>query len=285
MTTDAKIGLLLGLVFILIIAFIINGLPGFAKGRDAGELNKDYLVELQGYSPGLTDKAREVAGRINRWESDKRIVPVQVPAKDSVRYRIDLPPVTPTAARHDETNVPPVPAMKDVTPANQIHSPQQAAPKRVKFYVVQEGDNLSTIAKSVYGPEEGNKKANIDRIYQKNRKVLDLPNEVFPGQKLLIPVLPSQKQGIKIVGSFFSKALFEKVSSIGRKTLPFVAKTGPASGKHQDYIVKEQDSLWRIAAEQLGDGARYTEIAELNADVLDDENRLGVGMRLKLPGR
>jgi hypothetical protein len=29
MTADAKVGLLLGLVFIVLIAFLINGLPGF----------------------------------------------------------------------------------------------------------------------------------------------------------------------------------------------------------------------------------------------------------------
>jgi len=31
MTSDAKIGLLLGLVFIIIIAFVINGLPDFLQ--------------------------------------------------------------------------------------------------------------------------------------------------------------------------------------------------------------------------------------------------------------
>jgi nucleoid-associated protein YgaU len=45
------------------------------------------------------------------------------------------------------------------------------------------------------------------------------------------------------------------------------------------------DSLWRIAAEQLGSGSRYSEIADLNADILDDEDSLAVGMRLKMPVR
>lgn len=35
MTSDAKIGLLLGLVFIFVIAFIINGLPGSARNKTA----------------------------------------------------------------------------------------------------------------------------------------------------------------------------------------------------------------------------------------------------------
>jgi len=49
--------------------------------------------------------------------------------------------------------------------------------------------------------------------------------------------------------------------------------------------VREGDSLWRIAAERLGNGSRYNEIAKLNADVLDDEDTLAVGMRLRLPGQ
>ncbi|MGA2094604.1 MAG: hypothetical protein ABSH16_14575 [Sedimentisphaerales bacterium] len=38
MTSDAKIGLLLGLVFIFVIAFIINGLPGFHHKDDGNKL-------------------------------------------------------------------------------------------------------------------------------------------------------------------------------------------------------------------------------------------------------
>ena len=38
MTSEAKIGLLLGLVFIFIIAFIINGLPSFWHKSDSGEI-------------------------------------------------------------------------------------------------------------------------------------------------------------------------------------------------------------------------------------------------------
>ncbi|MHC4753392.1 MAG: LysM peptidoglycan-binding domain-containing protein [Planctomycetota bacterium] len=54
------------------------------------------------------------------------------------------------------------------------------------------------------------------------------------------------------------------------------------SGK---YVVQEGDSLWRIASEQLGDGGRYKEISKLNADVLEDEDYLSVGMYLTMPVR
>jgi nucleoid-associated protein YgaU len=50
------------------------------------------------------------------------------------------------------------------------------------------------------------------------------------------------------------------------------------------YIVKEGDSLWKIAASQLGDGNRYKEIMKLNPNVSTNKN-LVVGTKLKIPTR
>jgi nucleoid-associated protein YgaU len=51
------------------------------------------------------------------------------------------------------------------------------------------------------------------------------------------------------------------------------------------YIVKEGDSLWEIAASQLGDGNRYKEIMKLNPNVSTDAKNLAVGTKLKMPTR
>ncbi len=53
----------------------------------------------------------------------------------------------------------------------------------------------------------------------------------------------------------------------------------------ESYSVQEGDTLWRIAARQLGEGRRYKEIVELNAGLVDDENSLAVGTRLIMPAR
>ena len=47
------------------------------------------------------------------------------------------------------------------------------------------------------------------------------------------------------------------------------------------YTVQTNDSLWKIAEEQLGNGARYTEIANLNG--IQDSNLIYPGQVLKLP--
>lgn len=46
------------------------------------------------------------------------------------------------------------------------------------------------------------------------------------------------------------------------------------------YTVRKDDNLWKIAEEQLGDGTRYKEIAEINFLV---SNRIRIGMDLILP--
>ena len=50
-------------------------------------------------------------------------------------------------------------------------------------------------------------------------------------------------------------------------------------------MVRDGDSLWKIAAEQLGNHSRYKEVAKLNSDIIDDEDNLLVGLHLKLPAR
>ncbi|HEY5140445.1 MAG TPA: hypothetical protein VIJ25_14180, partial [Methylococcales bacterium] len=53
MTTDAKIGLLLGLVFIVIIAFVINGLPSFHNNSASNDLTRDYVTGVGNKPVGL----------------------------------------------------------------------------------------------------------------------------------------------------------------------------------------------------------------------------------------
>jgi nucleoid-associated protein YgaU len=51
------------------------------------------------------------------------------------------------------------------------------------------------------------------------------------------------------------------------------------------YTVKDNDSLWKIASEQLGSGNRWAEIRDLNADVLKGSEQVHANMRLKLPAK
>ncbi len=104
-------------------------------------------------------------------------------------------------------------------------------------------------------------------------------NKISFGQSLVIPKLSISELDKINIASIFPSSMFEKVESIGRRHIP------ADNQKANQYIVREGDSLWSIAADQLGNGSRYKEISKLNADVLKNDNDLTIGMQLSLPDR
>jgi nucleoid-associated protein YgaU len=121
------------------------------------------------------------------------------------------------------------------------------------------------------------------RIFEANRNLLKAADEIQVGQKLIIPPLRDLVSSKERNKDGLASSFFEKVKSIGREHLSLKKPGRPKQGK--SYTVREGDSLWKIAADQLGDGSRYTEVANLNDDVLSDEDSLTVGMNLKMPAR
>jgi nucleoid-associated protein YgaU len=58
----------------------------------------------------------------------------------------------------------------------------EVADDRVRYYEVQSGDTLSGIAAEVYGDA-----SKYPQIFEANRPMLKDPDEIYPGQKLVIP--------------------------------------------------------------------------------------------------
>lgn len=283
MTRDAKIGLLLGLAFIFMIAFIINGLPG--SRSDSNELTNN-MVNFPNNPPGLAAREREVIYRADSVVKQPMQYQAGPLADQNIRFKIPLPEgpyviesKNPTTLRESDTIKPTFPRPVDYKEriAKKTETVKRALPK---IYTVIEGDNLGSIAKKLYGEEEGNKNANIMRIFEANRSILKSPDDIYVGQKLIIPPLPSSEQD-KDKG-IFSSDIFKKVVSIGGELL---SKKAPQTKKIRLYTVRENDSLWKIAAEQLGDGSRYKEIMKLNTDTLEDEDTVPVGTTLKIPDK
>ena len=285
MTRDVKVGLLLGLGFIFMIAFVINGLPSLRGSRDSNELTRN-MVEFPNKPPGIGARERKYINRESIGNSSF-IAQESLSGDPDVRYKTPLSEI-PTFVNDNEAtglqaseHVVPSP----LRPVNEIvrvvKVPEPVKPAFPKTYVVTEGDNLALIAVKFYGEEEGNKRANIAKIFEANRNLLKKPDEIQVGQELTIPSLSmSTAEKEKSKGGLAS-AIFEKVKSIGREHLSPDKPRQPVVSKL--YKVREGDSLWRIAAEQLGNGSRYTEVVKLNADVLSDEDSLMVGMSLKMP--
>lgn len=120
------------------------------------------------------------------------------------------------------------------------------------------------------------------RILPNNSELAGFPPEISIKleQSLVVPKLPaSELDKINIFG-IFPTSMFEKVESIGRR---HISPDSEKANKGLQYIVRQGDSLWSIAVEKLGNGSKYKEISKLNADILEDENELTLGMRLSLP--
>lgn len=339
MTSDAKIGLLLGLIFIFVIAFIINGLPRFRSVANSSELTTNMVSTPNG-TLGIGINERHAQEDFNRSapaiEQSIPDVPRAFEQKENIRFKMKLPRETSVATetviqeQADQIEPAESPTAESITsPVSEpvASTPPSAAPaesaeeKTVvskskptvpQVYTVCENDTLGDIAIKVYGEQEGKIQANITRIFQANRQLLKTPDEIYVGQKLTIP--PPQVSGTEANKSegVLSSSMFEKVLSIGKKHLLPESSPAPSAvsasgttagskaGKAQppavkqntkplkpagEYVVRDGDYLWRIAAQQLGDGNRYLEIAKLNADQLKNQDNLTVGMKLKMPAK
>ncbi|WP_239165136.1 LysM peptidoglycan-binding domain-containing protein [Actinoplanes palleronii] len=107
---------------------------------------------------------------------------------------------------------------------------------------MKKGDTLTAIARSQLG--DGNR---WPEIYLMNRGTIRNPNQIFPGQVLLLP--PAQP-------------------------------TGPIP---KLYTVKKGDTLSGIAKAKLGNANRWPEIFALNRDVITNPDRIITGQILVLP--
>lgn len=310
MTSDAKIGLLLGLIFIFIIAFVINGLPRFRNAANGSEMTTNMVSSRNNTQP-IASRERQAQGVFDWTEKTEEQIPQEtespVEQTEDVRFKIQLPteipairdistmeiaeqtePAAPESTEQAEpaVTVQPIQIPEEQEKVEKVVAKQPEPVKSVwpKSYVVSEDDSLGlvSVAKKFYGPEQGNKKVNIDRIFEANKKLLKSPDEVFVGQKLTIPSPANFKAETKEIKVSFADSILEKVKSIGEKHFSSSPKKAE---KNVPYIVQEDDNLWRIAVKQLGDGNRYKEIRRLNANIIKNENDLDVGMLLRIPAR
>jgi LysM repeat protein len=267
MTSDAKIGLLLGLVFIFVIAFIINGLPNFGDHAKAGATP---VMNVQNENFGVADNTLNAQERLD-WQDllkeegeDLVAVPDTTPEPEAGTVQTETPGVADDTGDlrrvytlkdlagsmsgkiqqvvkdlidtvpPEATTTEPAPAIETPRPepsqtrsvetvVDRLTTPKPAVtppPARTtappKIYVVEEGDVLATVAKKAYGPEEGNRLVNIDRIFKANQDTLETPDKIVVGQKLVIPPLPAPKPEAGKSDAKLSGALFEKVEQIGK---------------------------------------------------------------------
>jgi len=243
-------------------SWLVNGERSTLQTSDSGGLLEKFLGAAQTSKGPQAAAANPPKRRQTDRSREQQDIPKPRPAKPEES--------TPTLVRSEN---PEPERLRITTP-----KPLKQRSNWPKEYVVSSGDNLAIIAKKFYGAEEGNVRANIDLIFKANGKTLESPDKIKVGQKLKIPALPGAK--VEQDATVFPKSLVERVRAMGPAKAP-AKKSVAAPGRF--YVAKDGDSLWKIAAGQLGKGHRYVEIFELNSDIMKDAVNVVPGMHLRMP--
>ena len=266
MTADAKVGLLLGLFFIVIIAFLVNGLPNFIHEEDTSPASATIIAHT-GQDMVLDNSVPEAAHRL--YPSRATVQRATQPPQEMVV--LDSPP-----EQVLQVEIP------DLVPQRQTPVAVQEVAKasEVQTHIVKPGENLAVIAKLFYGEVQGNRKIVIRKLYEANAGVLKSADRVCVGQKLVGPLshedLLDTSSGVAKAPSP-SEGLLSKFPAM----LKWVDKKD--AGSISEYTVREGDSLWSIAQQNLGDGNRYKEIFRMNKGKIKRVNDVVIGTRLKIP--
>jgi nucleoid-associated protein YgaU len=345
MTRETKIGLLVGLAFIIVIGILLSDHmtsttdPPKAPLSMAGQNVRESVAAPtsgQGATASATATPPAVAAPGQPVLTQQELVPPQQPQQPAQRPVVQLPPVQtiqvgpgpaqsqPPITIQQAAQAPVAPQQAPVQPqwqqsaqppvtvatpgqrrgaghplqgvANQHGeeivvmgeptgpSPAGANPpvpmSPLREYKAQTGDSLSRIASRFLG---ANSKANRDAIIRANASLQQNPDKIVEGRTYLIPVAaapaaaPAAPVAVAPLPAAPAPAPAEAPAPAAQQI------EAAASAAFTWYTVKENDNLWRIAADQLGTGTASKQIKELNGDVLKGNDNLQVGMRLRIP--
>lgn len=268
MTADAKVGLLLGLIFIVVIAFLINGLPGFLKSAQADEPFDTQIVIAPSAELVIDNRVVATAQEMSNDIPLRQTTPPQqiLVLGDGAAAERTAEPI-PSVAVHVPNAAPdPQPAVQQTTPTQRYH-------------VVQPGEMLPVIARKYYGQEEGNRRAVVQKLYEANKRVLESPDKIRVDDKLIIPPLEELLNGSQQTVTVASNQ--DKSNSLLNRFSNFFEPAASDKGDRY-YVVQQGESLWSIAQKTLGDGKRYKEIMAINSSIKNSDD-VKAGMNLKIP--
>ena len=315
MTRETKIGLLVGLAFIIVIGILLsdynrndtqpaalalvadNVRAGSATMHNGSNVNEVVLppAPTQPAHPVPThdDLHAETHISIGPGDANPNIShpPTPVTPGNETAANNGKPDVTDDGNQVEINGGQTRPLIPDTIPVNPrgntnppvLPNPPTArdipAPPTVngaKQYVAIEGDTVSKLAGRFLG---ANTKTNREAILAINPTLKQNPNNVIVGRTYMIPPATASKP---VVATGASPA---PVVPIAPEHPVAVAPKPPVNGPQYFYTVKENDNLWRIAQSQLGDGNAWAAIKELNKDILKGKDDVRPNMRLRLPAK
>jgi nucleoid-associated protein YgaU len=297
MTRETKIGLLVGLAFIIVIGILLSDhltstlQPPQAPLTVAAEHVRNGVA-----SPGVGQVAPERAVQVPQANPNPLVIQNEPPRGEQGRAEITVLP--PASGRTNDLVIPPTTYGQGneqvvIQPPVQAHQEQgiirsetpelptgldrirQANPEEfvvvpaegVREYTAEPGDTISKIARRELGADTA---ANRTAIMKLNPGLRNDPKLLRAGETYMIPAAGVSPPTVIPVGT-----------PIRVGAAP---TTRPASHENV-YTTKAGDTLWRIAVTQVGTHEAVGQIMELNRDVLKGSNRIRPGMKLRLPVR
>jgi nucleoid-associated protein YgaU len=160
--------------------------------------------------------------------------------------------------------------------------PQPVPMGQMREYKAQSGDSLSKLAARFMGSSS---KANREAIVRVNPTLQQNPDKIVEGRTYVIPPAPTADAATAAPAQPQTQAP-APTPVVVRDNAPAPAPITTTGGENFTwYTVKENENLWKIASEQLGSGNAWTQIRDLNADILKGNDQLRVNTRIRIPNK
>ncbi|MBV8781176.1 MAG: LysM peptidoglycan-binding domain-containing protein [Phycisphaerae bacterium] len=315
MTRETKIGLLVGLAFIIVIGILLSDHltsstePPQATLASAGNTVRQAVNTPGGSGVGAPVTVVPPPVQPQQPVSTRDELTTAPPAVQIVRIggpaqteTTNTQPIKITAATPQKTEMPQVVATDTPAAGNDAPAAVQddltkiardngqelvsadggkvkPAPSSKSTYTAQAGDSVSKIVSKCLGSAS---KANIDAFLKANPSMGGDPTKLLAGKTYNIPGAAADDST-------------SDAPAVATKTAPAVGDSDdviksdskPAADTIYVYTVKPGDNLTKIARDELGDTHAVASIQELNGDKLKGPHHdiVLVGMKLKLPGK
>jgi LysM repeat protein len=320
MTRETKIGLLVGLSFIIVVGILLSdhiadsNRPPQALLSDVGNNVRNSVAIPQ---PAIAQPAAapgtvaNVSGPSTPVPTHEELHQTAAPAQtaaptdnvvvgigpgESVKNLTQPTPVVAQAPAANQTTMPLAaidqPVDNSSTPDNSAVTPIKltdsapASDKILKQYKVEKGDTLGKIAKHFYGTSSH---AAVAAILAANPQLKGNAARLAIGKTYAIPEFDKAPAS----PTAHAEPSHSDVALVDTNTMAIKPTTRPsalASIKSRvrspggTYTVKSGDTLWKIAVAQLGSARQLKQIEELNPGALH-HGQLKIGTVLKMPAK
>jgi nucleoid-associated protein YgaU len=249
-----------------------TNVPTIQVGPAAQQPQSPILVQ-QGPIIPQPQPSRPVA-QVPQTSAPEASPPVTV-AQQPPAQPVNTHPLQPLAMRHGEQLVP-------ISDNGATPRPQPVPMGQMREYKAQSGDSLSKLASRFMGSSS---KANRDAIVRVNPTLQQNPDKIVEGRTYVIPPAPTADAATAAPAQPQTQAP-APTPVVVRDNAPAPAPITTTGGENFTwYTVKENENLWKIASEQLGSGNAWTQIRDLNADILKGNDQLRVNTRIRIPNK